>query len=301
MERKAHNTQLLLGIAAYNTARNVDASLAGIAQRHDLSGLACHKQAHDGQGIHANVEHGAAGKTTVVEAVGQVAVLLIAAKVELGEVHAPKVARIHATAQLLIQRHVEHRGGVHKDDVMLVGDGTGLIEFGGIEGNGLLAEHVLASCQSSTQIGDMRVVRRGDIDGVDIRIGVEVLNRFVHLLDAILLGKSLGLGQRAVGNARKLAAGQSERLGHLVGNNAATDHSPAKLRNRKNVARERLAPDQGKRCFCGCRRVEWNLLGICHICLLRREKSFFLTALYLHKYACMSVFLRISPSNGQVF
>lgn len=40
----------------------------------------------------------------------------------------------------------------------------------------------------------MRVVRRGDIDGVDIRIGVEVLDRLIDLLDAILLGKSLSLG-----------------------------------------------------------------------------------------------------------
>ena len=110
----------------------------------------------------------------------------------------------------------------------------------------------------------MRVVRRGDIDGVDIRIGVEVLNRFVHLLDAIQLGKSLGLGQRAVGNARKLAAGQSEGLGHLVGDNAAPDHSPAKLRSRKNVVGERLILDRGKRRFSGCRGVEWNLFRICH-------------------------------------
>ena len=147
----------------------------------------------------------------------------------------------------------------------------------------------------------MRVVWRCDIDGVDIRIGVEVLDRFVHLLDAIPLGKSLGLGQRAVGDARKLAAGQSEGLGHLVGDNAATDHSPAKLRSRKNVARERLVLNRSERCFSGCRGVEWNQFGICHMCLLRREKSFFLTALYLHKYACMSLFLRISPSNGQHF
>ena len=184
---------------------------------------------------------------------------------------------------------------------MLVGDGTGLVELGRVEGDGLLAEHVLAGGQSGTQIGDMRVVRRCDIDGVDVRIGVEVLNSVIDLLDAILLCKSLSLGQRAVGDTRKLAAGKGERLGHLVGDNAATDHSPAKLRSRKNVIGERLILDRGKRCFCGCRRVEWNLLGICHMCLLRREMSFFLTALYLHKYACMGVFLRISPSNGQHF
>ena len=56
-----------------------------------------------------------------------------------------KLAGIHATTQLLIQGHVEHRSGVHKDHVVLVGNGTRLVELGGVEGNGLLAKHVLAS------------------------------------------------------------------------------------------------------------------------------------------------------------
>ena len=155
MERKAHDAQLLLGISADDATRDVNASLAGVAQRNDLSGLACHKEAHDGQGIDANIEHGTASKVAIVKAVGQVAVLLVAAKVELGEVHASKVAGIHAAAQLLIQGHVEHRGGIHKDHVVLVGDGTGLVELGRVEGNGLLAEYVLTSCQSGSQVGDM--------------------------------------------------------------------------------------------------------------------------------------------------
>ena len=76
---------------------------------------------------------------------------------------------------------------------MLVGNGSGLIELGRIEGNGLFAEHVLAGCQSGAQVGDMRVVRRGDIDRVNVRIGIEVLDRVIDLFDAILLGKSLSL------------------------------------------------------------------------------------------------------------
>ena len=39
----------------------------------------------------------------------------------------------------------------------------------------------------------MRVMRSGDIDRVDVRVGIEVLGRFIDLLDAILLGKSLSL------------------------------------------------------------------------------------------------------------
>ena len=147
---------------------------------------------------------------------------------------------------------------------MGVGDRARLVELGGVEGDGLFAEHVLASCQSGSQVGDMRVVRRGDIDRVDVRIGIEVLGRFIDLLDAILLGKSLSLGQRAVGDARKLAAGKSERLGHLVGDNTATDHGPAELGGRKNIVGERLILDRGKRRLSGCFGVERSLFGICH-------------------------------------
>ena len=182
----------------------------------------------------------------------------------MSEVHAAELAGIHAATQLLIQGHVEHRGSVHKDHVVLGGNGTGLIEFSGIEGNGLLAEHVLAGCQGSAQIGDMSVVRGGDVDGVDARIGVKVLDRVINLLNAILLSKSLSLGQRSVGNARELAAGKGERLSHLVGDNTATDHSPTKLGGRKDIVGERLVLDRSERCFGGCRRVERSLLGICH-------------------------------------
>ena len=131
----------------------------------------------------------------------------------------------------------------------------------------------------------MRVVRRGDIDGVDVRIGVEVLDRFIDLLDAILLSKSLSLGQRAVGDTRKLAAGKSERLGHLVGNNAATDHSPTELGSRKDVLGERLVLDRSECCFGGYRGVEWNLLGIYHMCLLGHGAS---------NISAVSIFAQIS-------
>ena len=107
-------------------------------------------------------------------------------------------------------------------------------------------------------------MRRGDIDRVNVRIGVEVLDRFIDLLNAILLCKSLSLGQSAVGNARKLAAGKSERLGHLVGDNAAPDHSPTKLGSRKNIVGERLILDRGECRLSGCFGVERSLFGICH-------------------------------------
>ena len=90
MERKTHHAQLLFGVAADNATRDVNASLAGIAQRHDLGWLAGHKQAHDGERIHANVEHGAAGEAAVVEARVHV-VGLEAAEAHLSQVHAAEV------------------------------------------------------------------------------------------------------------------------------------------------------------------------------------------------------------------
>ena len=143
----------------------------------------------------------------------------------------------------------------------------------------------------------MRVVRRGDIDCVNVRIGVEVLDRVIDLLDAILLGKSLSLGQRAVGNTRKLAAGKGERLGHLVGDNTATDHGPAELGGRKNVVGERLILDRGKRRLCGCLGVERSLFGICMMCLLSHRKSFISNKPILHNCAricsCLRVYLLV--------
>ena len=110
----------------------------------------------------------------------------------------------------------------------------------------------------------MRVMRGGDIDRVDVRIGIEVLDRFIDLLDAILLSKSLSLGQRTVGDARKLAAGKSERLGHLIGDNTATDHSPAELGGRKDIIGEWPVLDRSERRLSGCFGVERSLFGICH-------------------------------------
>lgn len=96
---------------------------------------------------------------------------------------------------------------------------------------------------------------------------------------------------------RKLAAGQREGLGHLVGDNATTDHSPTKLGCRKDVIGEWLTLDRSERCLCGCRGVEWSLLGICHMCLLSHRKFFISNSLifaqmraHLLVFACLFVY-----------
>ena len=144
----------------------------------------------------------------------------------------------------------------------------------------------------------MRVVRRGDIDCVNVRIGVEVLDRFIDLLDAILLSKNLSLGQRAVGDACKLATGKSERLGHLVGDNAAPDHSPTKLGSRKDIIGDWLVLDRSERCFCGCFGVERSLFGICHYVPPESSEVLHFQQPYIRTnaraFACICVFICLS-------
>ena len=60
---------------------------------------------------------------------------------------------------------MKHRGGVHEDDVVLVGDGTRLVELSGIEGNGFLAEHVLAGTEAYAlcyEMADLEKAVAGD-------------------------------------------------------------------------------------------------------------------------------------------
>ena len=82
--------------------------------------------------------------------------------------------------------------GIHELHVVLGGDGAGLGELGGVQGDGLLAQYVLTRGERSAQLGDVRVVRRGDVDGVDGRVGVELLKGVVHALHVV--GGSEGLG-----------------------------------------------------------------------------------------------------------
>ena len=138
-----------------------------------------------------------------------------------------------------------------------VGDGEGLGKLLGVEGDGLLAQDVLTRAERAAQVVDVRVVRRGDVDRVDVGGGIEVLEGVVDLGDAPALGEGLGLLAVVVGHAHELAAGQGERLGHLVGDNAAADDGPAQLGGSEDVRGERLVLRRGEgllRGGCGIER-----------------------------------------------
>ena len=79
-----------------------------------------------------------------------------------------------------------------------------LFQLIGVQGDGFLAQDVLARCQRLAQILDVGVVRGGDINDVHVFIGKNVINLVIDLLNAVFLceGDSLGVG--AVGNGIQL-------------------------------------------------------------------------------------------------
>ena len=115
------------------------------------------------------------------------------AKVHLRQAQPTELARLRATHELDIQRHMQHRGRIHENHSVLIGDGAGLFKLGTVEGDRLFAEHVLSGRERTAQVLDMGVVRRGDIDRIDGRIRIELLDRIIHTLDAIFLSERLRL------------------------------------------------------------------------------------------------------------
>ena len=179
-------------------------------------------------------------RAAVVEARADI-VGLEAAEAHLSQVHTAEVPGLGTGDELTVQRHVQDSGCVHEHDAVGAGKLTRLVELGGVQGDGLLAKHVLARGQAGAQVGDVGVVRGGDVDGVDVRVGAKLLERAVDSRDAMGGGEGLGLGKGAILHAGEGAPSERERLRHLVGDHATTDDGPAQLRGSKDVGRELLA------------------------------------------------------------
>ena len=169
---------------------------------------------------------------------------------------------------------MQDRRGVNELDVVLVGKLDGLVELLGVEGDGLLAQHVLARGERPAHEADVGVVRRGDVDGVHVWVGIELLGGLVDALDAPALGKRHGLGVRAVLHGHELAAGERKRLRHLVGDAAAADDGPAQLRGLEEVAGEGLALDGREGRLCRRGGVDGTGVGVvCHVRSSRPAKA----------------------------
>ncbi len=134
---------------------------------------------------------------------------------------------------------------------MLAGERTGLVELGGVQGDGLLAQDVLACGEGRAEVANVGVVRRRDVDGVDLGVRAELLERVVDALDAMGGREGVGLGARAVLDAVDRAAREREGLRHLVRDDAAAHDGPFELGRIEDVRRERLVFDRGEGGLCG--------------------------------------------------
>ena len=74
--------------------------------------------------------------------------------------------------------------------------------LGGGQGEGLLADDVLASAEDRRRLRHVEVVRRGDVDDVDGRVGENLVERAVGVADA----QCLGAGRAALRGAAEDAA-----------------------------------------------------------------------------------------------
>lgn len=72
---------------------------------------------------------------------------------------------------------------------MFISTAPGLVQFQAVEGNGFFAEHVFARCQRRQQITDMRIMRRRNIDDIDVGIRKDILWLVVDLGDAVFSAK----------------------------------------------------------------------------------------------------------------
>ena len=116
--------------------------------------------------------------------------------------------------------------GLSQHHVVCFRQADSLFQLIGVQGDGFLAQDVLARRQRLAQILDVGVVRGGDINDVHVFIGKNVINLVIDLLNAVFLCESDSLGVGAVGNGIQLLPTAGQRLRQLIGNHAAAEGSP---------------------------------------------------------------------------
>ncbi|VWM24953.1 Uncharacterised protein [Collinsella intestinalis] len=100
MHGEGEHAELSLRIARDKAALFIHPRLEEIGQRHDLVGLALHKQPRDRERVHADIQHRTSGKRTVPEAVLHILVIMEAAEVDLRKTKSPKLSLTHTTHEL---------------------------------------------------------------------------------------------------------------------------------------------------------------------------------------------------------
>ena len=88
---------------------------------------------------------------------------------------------------------------------------------------------MLAALQSTFHKRIMGVVRRGDINHVDVGVGKNLVNSVVNFGDVVLFGEGDGFVVRAIGDGVKRPALLAESLSRLVCYDAHAEHRPIKI------------------------------------------------------------------------
>ena len=186
------------------------------------------KQPGEGQGVHADVQHGASGQTAAEEAVAHV-VVLKAAKVQLDEVYPAQRPGGKALPQQAVNGHVVDGHGLAQDHMVFPGQPGRPPQLLAVERNGLLTQHMLAVGQRRFQKGHVGVVGCGDIDGVDFRVGEHLAVILIDLAHTVLFPKGSRLFRGAVSHGVQPAAHPLKGGGHFIGDDPGAQHRPAQL------------------------------------------------------------------------
>ena len=118
-----------------------------------------------------------------------------------------------------------HRLG--KDESLLLGEGGRRRKLVRVERDGLFREHMLARGERLYDVGRMRIVRRRDIDDVNVRVGEESRRRIVLFFYAELCREVPHLLRRAPRCSAEAASEPLQRLRHFMRDRAAADRRPA--------------------------------------------------------------------------
>ena len=104
-----------------------------------------------------------------------------------------------------------------------------LVELLRIESDRLLDKQVLAVFQRLLHEAVVSIVRAGDVNDVDIVVREHLVDRRVHLPNAILFGKSNSFGVRAVADRVEGLSHLLQPCGHFIGDHAGSENCPVHI------------------------------------------------------------------------
>ena len=225
--RGAHGGQGAAGVAAGEGDVEVDAALGQGGGRGQLLGCAEH-EVGEGEGVDPHVQQGAGAQRGVEEAVVRTGG---DHEAELGTqlARGAEVAGVQALAQLADDRVARAPHRLHEEDVVLAGQPHHLLRVAGVEGQRLLAHHVLAGLDRHPGVLEVQGVGGGDVDDLDVGVGDQVGVRRVGAGTGRVLGHE-GLGRlqaaRADGDQAR-GRDQGEVGGHGACDLAGGQEAPA--------------------------------------------------------------------------